>query len=256
VRMSKTNGEIIKLNDVWVYYARKPVLKKINLLVYNKDFLGIIGPNGGGKTTLLKVILGLVKPARGRISVFNLSPEEGRKYIGYVPQKPLFDPNFPISVFEVVMMGRYRRRGLFRSYTKEDKKVVLRALEKVGMDKYKNEQIGELSGGEQQKVFIARALVSEPKLLLLDEPLANVDERMRKELYELLGELNNQMTIILVSHDIGAVSTYVKKIACLSQTLFYHGKKEIRKEDLERVYQCPIDLIAHGIPHRVLRKHN
>ena len=247
--------EVVKLNNVWFYYDGKLALKEVNLLVYEKDFLGIIGPNGGGKTTLLKVILGLVKPNQGEVSIFNLFPEEGKKYIGYVPQNFLFDQDFPIDVFNVVMMGRYPRRGLINRYTKEDKKATLEALKKVNMVDYKDEQIGRLSGGEQQRVSLARALVNNPKLLLLDEPLASIDAKMRKSFYELLGKLNEEITIILISHDIGAVSTYVKKIACLNQVLFYHGAKEIKKQDLERVYQCPIDLIAHGVPHRVLRDH-
>jgi len=251
----KMKKEVVKLNNVWFYYDGKLALKEVNLLVYEKDFLGIIGPNGGGKTTLLKVILGLVKPNQGEVSIFNLFPEEGKKYIGYVPQNFLFDQDFPIDVFNVVMMGRYPRRGLINRYTKEDKKAVIEALKRVNMVDYKDEQIGRLSGGEQRRVFLARALVNNPKLLLLDEPLASIDAKMRKSFYELLGKLNEEITIILISHDIGAVSTYVKKIACLNQVLFYHGAKEIKKEDLERVYQCPIDLIAHGVPHRVLREH-
>ena len=253
--MVKMKKEIVKLNNVWFYYDGKLALKGVNLLVYEKDFLGIIGPNGGGKTTLLKVILGLVKPSRGEVSTFSLSPEEGKKYIGYVPQNLLFDQDFPIDVFNVVMMGRYPRRGLINRYTKEDKKAALEALNKVNMVDYKDEQIGGLSGGEQRRVFLARALVNNPKLLLLDEPLASIDAKMRKSFYETLGKLNEEITIILISHDISAVSTYVKEIACLNQVLFYHGTKEIKKEDLEKVYQCPIDLIAHGVPHRVLRRH-
>jgi len=248
--------EVIRLREVWVYYEKKLALKDVNLSIYEGDFLGIIGPNGGGKTTLLKVILGLIRPNQGRVLVFGLPPEKGRRFVGYVSQNSLFDRDFPIDVFSVVMMGRYARRGLVKRYTRKDKMAALEALKKVDMLDYKDEQIGKLSGGEQKRVFIARALVNDPKLLLLDEPLANVDAKVRGRLYELLRDLNKQMAIVLVSHDIGAVSTYVKEIACLNQVLFYHGTKEIKKEDLEKAYQCPIDLIAHGVPHRVLREHN
>jgi zinc transport system ATP-binding protein len=217
--------------------------------------LGIIGPNGGGKTTLLKVILGLLKPRQGKVTVLGDTPEKGRKYIGYVSQHSLFAQDFPVSVWDVVLMGRAGRAGLFRTYSGEDKRIARSTLETVEMLDYKDRQIGKLSGGEQQRVFIARALTAEPKLLLLDEPMAGVDAPMQTGFYELLSRLTQQMTIVLVSHDISAVSIYVDKIACLNRRLFYHNSKEISAEDLEATYQCPVELIAHGVPHRVLQKH-
>jgi zinc transport system ATP-binding protein len=246
---------IVKLEDIWVDYSGMVALSGINLSINQGDFLGIIGPNGGGKTTLIKVILGLIKPGRGKVSVFEKSPEEGRKFIGYVAQQSLSDLSFPISVGEVVLMGRAGKAGLFRRYSKKDKEFALHALKEVEMIEHKGKPIGKLSGGQRQRVFIARALACEPELLLLDEPTASIDSPMQTEFYELLKRLKRQMTIVLVSHDIGAVSIYVDKIACLNQRLFYHDAKEIKPEELEEIYHCPVDLIAHGVPHRILKEH-
>jgi zinc transport system ATP-binding protein len=248
--------ELVKLDDVWVHHDGVPILEGINLSVKSNDFLGIIGPNGGGKSTLLKVILGLIKPSRGKVSVMGQTPEKGRKFIGYISQFNLFDRDFPISVFDVVLMGRYSKTGLFHRYSEEDKRIAIEALETVEMLDYKDRQIGKLSGGEQQRVFIARALVTNPKLLLLDEPMASIDPNMQAEFYELLDRLKERLAIVLVSHDISAVSIYVNEIACLNHQLFYHGSKEISAEELEKSYHCPIQLIAHGtVPHRVLKEH-
>lgn len=248
--------EVVKLKDVWVYYDQVPALEGVSLSIEQNDFLGIIGPNGGGKTTLLKAILGLIMPSRGKVSVLGKPPQRSRNNIGYVPQHNLFDRDFPISVWDVVLMGRYGKAGLARRYSEEDRRTALEVLRTVGMLDYKNRQIGKLSGGEQQRVFIARALVSEPRLLLLDEPTASVDPAMQTEFYKLLEKLKQRMAIVLVSHDISAVSIYVDKIACLNRQLFYHGSKEIGAEVLEATYKCPVQLIAHGaVPHRVLKEH-
>ena len=247
--------EIISLKDIWVSYNDINVLEDINLSIYGQEFLGIIGPNGGGKTTLLKVILGLILPSKGEVQVFGGKPEKNRKYIGYVPQYPLFDREFPISVEEVVLMGRWGKNKYFKSYNQADKQKAQAALDLVGMLEFKNKQIGKLSGGQQQRVFIARALVTDPKVLLLDEPLASIDTLLQTGFYELLARLKKKIAIVLVTHDLTAVSIYVDKIACLNRRLFYHNSKEIRLEDLKATYHCPVDLIAHGIPHRVLRKH-
>jgi len=250
------NKAVVDLQDIWVHYDGVPILKGVSLSVKQDDFLGIIGPNGGGKTTLLKVILGLITPTRGTVSVMGKSPQRSRDNIGYVPQHNLFDRDFPISVWDVALMGRYSKTGLFRRYGEEDKRIAQSALERVGMLDFRERQIGKLSGGEQQRVFIARALASEPRLLLLDEPTASVDPTMQTEFYELLAGLKQQMAIVLVSHDISAISIYVEKIACLNQELFYHGSKEIKAEVLEATYKCPIHMIAHGtIPHTVLKEH-
>jgi len=247
--------EVIRLDDVWVQYGNLTVLEEVSLSVQNLDFLGIIGPNGGGKTTLLKVILGLIKPTRGKVTVFGDEPKKGRRFIGYVPQVSQFDRKFPVTALDVVLMGRLGRKGLLRKYTKEDKKVAYEALESVEMLEYEDSQVGELSGGQLQRVLLARALAADPKILLLDEPTASIDEPTKTELYELLKRMNKEITVVLVSHDIGVISAYVNKIACLNKRLFYHGSKEITTETIEETYQCPIELIAHGVPHRVLKEH-
>jgi len=155
----------------------------------------------------------------------------------------------------VVLMGRYGRAGMVKRFSEDDKKAALQALQTVEMLGYKDKQIGKLSGGEQQRVLIARALVAEPKMLLLDEPTTGVDMPMQTEFYELLAGLKHSMSIVLVSHDISAVSIYVDKIACLNHQLYYHGSKEVGPEILEATYKCPVQMIAHGIPHRVLKEH-
>jgi len=248
-------SEVIRLDDVWVKYGDLIILEDINLSVQNLDFLAIIGPNGGGKTTLLKVILGLIKPSQGSVTVLGDTPEKSRRFIGYVPQISHFDREFPVTVLDVVLMGRLGRKGIPKKYSEEDRRIAYKVLESVEMLSLRDKQIGKLSGGELQRVLLARALAADPKILLLDEPTASIDEPTKTKLYDLLKDLNRKVTIVLVSHDIGVISSYVDKIACLNRRLFYHGSKEIEAETIEKAYQCPIDLIAHGVPHRVLRKH-
>jgi zinc transport system ATP-binding protein len=247
--------EVVKLNNVCVQYDGTPVLEDINLSIHHDDFLGLIGPNGGGKTTLLKLMLGLVAPSRGEVTILGEPPEKGRRYVGYVPQHSLFDRDFPINVLEVVLTGRLSHTKPFRWYNKSDREAAADALRSVEMLDFRDRQIGMLSGGQQQRVFVARALVSEPRLLLLDEPMSSVDTPMQEEFYELLDRLKQRMPIVLVSHDISAVSVYVDKIACLNRKLYYHESKELTPEDLEAAYHCPIQMIAHGVPHRVLKEH-
>ena len=248
--------DVVRLENVWVSYNGTPALEDINLRVDEHDFLGIIGPNGGGKSTLLKVVLGLIRPQRGTVTVLGNPPARSRSSIGYVPQYSNYDHNFPVSVIEVVMMGRYGKRGILKPYDKSDREAAEKSLSRVGMLSQASTQIGQLSGGQQQRAFIARALVSEPQLLLLDEPTASVDSATQTNFYELLEDLKKGMAIIMVSHDIGAISVFVDKIACLNVQLFYHGSKEITPEILESTYKCPVQLIAHGeVPHRVLREH-
>jgi zinc transport system ATP-binding protein len=247
---------IISIRDLWVYRDAQIVLEDINLDLDSSDFLGLIGPNGGGKSTLLKIVLGLIKPSRGSIEIFGQNPAMARKSVGYMPQKTIFDKNFPLNALEVVLMGRFSRAGLMKRYNSGDQQAALDALAAVGMKDRAQKQIGLLSGGEQQRVFVARSLVGEPKLLLLDEPTTGIDAAQQSEFYELLSRLSQNMAIILVSHDLTAVSKYVNKIACLNQKLYYHGTKELTNEDIEKAYGCPVDMIAHGTPHRVLREHD
>jgi zinc transport system ATP-binding protein len=247
--------EIVKIENISVEINGNIILKNHHLNVYDDDFIGIIGPNGGGKTTLLRVILGLVAPTQGRITVFGKSASEGRKRIGYVPQVTSFDKDFPINVMDVVLMGRLSVRPLFQRYTSEDRNSVERALDRLEISHLKHRQIGQLSGGERQRVYLARAIVGNPELLLLDEPTASIDQKMKTSVYDLLGILKKDMAILLVTHDMGVISSHVDKIACLNCELFYHDNKEISQETMAAVYNCPVDLIAHGVPHRVLEKH-
>jgi zinc transport system ATP-binding protein len=250
--------KIVSISDLWVYRREHVVLEDINLELLEGDFLGLIGPNGGGKSTLLKAMLGLIKPDRGSITIFGKKPAAARCRMGYVPQKTVFDQSFPVKVLDVVLMGRYSRAGLLHRYDRQDRKAALEALQAVGMEERAEREIGALSGGEQQRVFVARSLVSDPELLLLDEPTAGVDSAQQTDFYDLLCHLNRDMgiAIVLVSHDVTAISTYVSKIACLNQRLYYHGSKELSNEDIEKAYGCPVEMIAHGTPHRVLRKHD
>ena len=245
--------EIISLKDIWVYFDSVVVLQNINLTVREGEFLGIIGPNGGGKTTLLKVILGLIRPAQGEVKVFGKDPAKARGLIGYVPQYSFFDLSFPISVFDTVLMGRYQ--GILKRYSIEDKKAATDALKAVDMWELKDEPIGQLSGGQRQRVFLARAIARQPKLLLLDEPTTSIDPQIQESFYKMLLELKKKMTIVMVTHDISAVSVYVDKVACLNRELFYHGSKNKTLEELKRTYTCPIDLITHGIIHKFPQGH-
>ncbi len=241
----------LELDHVWAGYDDHDILKDVTLSVDEQEFLGIIGPNGGGKTTLLKVILGILKPNRGTVKVFGQPPSRVHRLIGYVPQYLQFDRQFPISVWDVVLMGRLGKLGMRPFYSKQDKEAALDALSQVQMEEFRGVQLSTLSGGQQQRVLIARALCSDPKLILLDEPTASIDKKMQKSIYELLTEINKSTTIILVTHDIGVLSSYVKKIGCINKYLIYHDDRELTKEMLEAAYECPVDLIAHGVPHRV-----
>ncbi|MEB3174540.1 MAG: metal ABC transporter ATP-binding protein [Cyanobacteriota bacterium] len=246
---------VIDLQDVWVYYDQTPALEAVNFQVQPGDFIGLIGPNGGGKTTLLKVLLGLIKPRRGRVRLLDRPVTQARRWVGYVPQSLEFDRAFPIAVAEVVRMGRLGRRRLFQPYTAQDDAIVARCLEQVKMLDFQDCPLGDLSGGQRQRVYIARALASEPQILLLDEPTANVDSQIQQSVYDLLQELNQTLTIILISHDLAAVSRAVKTVGCLNRRLYYHGDRLLTPEMIEQAYQCPVDLIAHGLPHRVFPEH-
>ncbi|MFO7932961.1 MAG: ABC transporter ATP-binding protein [Bacteroidales bacterium] len=242
---------LVQLNNVDVAYQNNLVLSNVSLSVYYRDFLGIIGPNGGGKTTLLKVILGFLKPARGTIT-YTLSRSE----IGYLPQGNQIDDRFPITVKEVVASGLEKGLKIHQRFTPREKQQIDSVLEKVGLKHLRKRPIGELSGGELQRTMVARAIVSSPRMLILDEPNTHVDNKFEMELYDLLKELNEFMTILLVSHDIGTISPYISSIACVNRSLHYHPSNEINAEQL-KVYNCPIEIITHGpVPHRVMKTHN
>jgi zinc transport system ATP-binding protein len=247
--------ELVKIKGLHFSYNGLTVLDGVDLKVEENDFLGIIGPNGGGKTTLLKIMLGLLKPTAGEITILGGAPEDARKKIGYVPQYSRFDESFPINVMDVVLLGLMGNKAAGRPFSRASHQRALAALERTGMADLAGRAIGKLSFGQRQRVFIARAIAAEPLLLLLDEPTSSIDTTGQGNFYDILAELKNSMAIILVTHDMGAVSKYVEKIGCLNRKLYYHGSGEISGQDLEKVYGCPVDLIAHGVPHRVMKEH-
>lgn len=244
--------KVVEMRGVCFSFNGRPALAAVDFDLYEGDFVGIIGPNAGGKTTLLKVILGLLEPDDGTVEVFGRPPKEARGLVGYVPQYARFDRSFPIGVRRAVGMGALGRGSPTRADAKE---AVERALERVELAGVADRQIGQLSGGQLQRVLIARALVAEPRLLLLDEPTSSVDTRIGRSVHELLDELSNEITIVLVSHDIGVISRHVHTIACLNVEMHYHHSKELTPDLLEAMYGCPVDLVAHGHPHRVLEHH-
>ncbi|MCY6371983.1 metal ABC transporter ATP-binding protein [Clostridium ganghwense] len=249
-------NKLIEISKASVYYDDVCALKNINLEVKEKEFLAVLGPNGGGKSTLLKLILGFKEPKHGEIKVLQSVPKKTRSFIGYVPQFSKFDKSFPISVEDVILMGKLHKGFMpFYKFSQKDKENAYEIMKKLHIYHLKSRQIGQLSGGQLQRVLIARALTLEPKILLLDEPTASLDAQTKTEIYKLLKELNKEITIILVTHDIGVVSAYVTSIACINKELYYHGKAEMSNDVITKVYGCPVDLIAHGVPHRVLATH-
>lgn len=246
----------VHLENVSVYYGQTPAVSNVCLEIAEGEYLGIIGPNGGGKSTLLKAILGLVPVTSGMIEIFGHNLKDSKKHIGYVPQFAQIERNFPISLIDVVITGR-PNPGIhpFSHHSKNDMQIVETLLEKVGLSELANRQVSELSGGEFQKMLIARALAVQPQLLILDEPTASVDAVSRSQIFNLLAELSKTITIILVTHDLMAVSSQVHRLACMNTELVYHGEPELSNDIVNHLYGCPVDLIAHGVPHRVLQEH-
>lgn len=249
------NTPVIKIRDLWFSFKDAPVLSGVNLTIHSGDFLAILGPNGGGKTTLLKLMLGLLKPDQGTVRVFDRPPGEVVHRIGYVPQDVGVKKTFPISVLDVVLMGRLRPGIGWSRYSSADTSAVQDALDQMEMWELRSRRIEQLSGGQRQRVNIARALVDEPEILLLDEPTSSVDTKGQTDLYDLLEKLNETMTILVVSHDLSIISSYVKSVACVNRQVFFHDAPEVTADMLEMAYQCPVELIAHGLPHRVLEHH-
>ena len=252
---------IIEIKDLDFEYNGEPVLKDVNATIRPKDFVAIIGPNGGGKTTLLKLILGLLKPAKGTILVDGKTPQEASSCIGYVPQDVHINRSFPITVIDVVLMGKLDPTQRLSRRSDENRRDALEALDRLDMADYADKKIGLLSGGQRQRVFIARALTTHPKLLLLDEPTASIDTKGQADFYRLLKEINQDITVLVVSHDLLVISRYVKSVACVNKNLHYHDQAEITGDMLGAMYLCtveevcPVELVAHGLPHRVLAEH-
>ena len=227
---------VINIEKLSFAYEKEKILENINLQVKEKEFLAIIGPNGGGKSTFLKLLLGIIKPKNGNISIFNQKPSKSLSQIGYVPQNTNINTNFPIKVLEVVTMGHIGDR-------KKEKFCALNSLKQVGMENYANHKIGSLSGGQRQRVMIARALCAHPKILLLDEPTSNIDIKGQKEVYNLLQELNKFITIVVVSHDISVILEYASSVLHINKKAAFHDISNNKKFHTKNEHFCEVELL-------------
>lgn len=241
------------MKSVSVKYGVVPVLENVSFKIYQNDFIGVIGPNGGGKTTLLKAILGLVKPYSGELLLNDRFISQQK--IGYLPQISTGDKNFPLSVKDVILSGLMAGKSIFSGMNSDDRKKAKRVIDELGLSGTESASLNQLSGGQLQRVFLGRAIIGDPELLLLDEPGNFVDATFEKDFYEKLKDLNKRMAILMVSHDVGTISAHIKSFACVNKNLHYHPSHEITNDDL-LAYGCPIQLITHGdVPHTVLKKH-
>ena len=244
---------VVEVRDVAFSYGVVPVIEGVDLEVGAGEFLGIVGPNAGGKSTLLKLILGLLEPQFGYIRVLGKRPREATRKIGYVPQYPSFPRDFPVSVAQAVLLGRFgygSRSGWTGAlkpggYSRADRTAAHGALEEVEAADLAGRQIGSLSGGQLQRVLLARALVSEPSVLILDEPTANIDLRLENDIFDLLRRLNARMTILVVSHDVAYISSYITRVACVNRTLVCHGTDAIDGKVIQDLYGEPVRMVAH-----------
>ena len=254
-------GEIpdIDVEDCFFSFNGASVLKDVNIRIYHGDFVAVIGPNGGGKTTLVKLILGLLKPGKGRVRLLGDDPARTCRRVGYMPQYSTGEKGFPITVFEVALLGRLGQTGRGCTFNRKDREAAARVLKLVGMEAYKHKRIGELSGGQVQRTLLARALISDPEVLFLDEPMASIDIDGQTMLFDLLGELNKQMTILFVTHDVGLLAKNVKSVICVNETVFFHHEPKITPDMasllMGKSETCPVEMVAHGLPHRVLGRH-
>jgi zinc transport system ATP-binding protein len=255
-------GEIaVKLDGVWVNFNGATILEDVNLEIEAGRYVGILGPNGAGKSTLLKVILGLIHPGRGEVRVFGQDPARLRygDMVGYLPQRPLGNPRFPVTALDVVLMGRYGRIGLLKRPRQPDRELALSRLTDLGIPHLAHRLIGDLSGGEQQRVFIARALCVEPRLLVLDEPTVSLDACVQDEIFVLINSLKEKLnlTVLVVSHDIGGVAHHVDDVVCINRRIHVHQPPPIGRLGLENTFGCTVEYLFHGeIPHRVVKAHD
>jgi zinc transport system ATP-binding protein len=237
---------VISIQDLSFSYGESPVLDSVNLEILEGEFVGLVGPNAGGKSTLLKLVLGLLEPHTGRIRVLGQPPRQAVRRIGYVPQFPTFPRDFPISVEQVVLTGRLGFGPMLGWYRSNDRAAAHRVLAEVDALDLTGRRIGTLSGGQLQRVLLARALVAEPVILILDEPTANIDQRMEGDIFDLLARLNERLTILVVSHDIAFISGYVGRVACLNRTLVCHGTESVDGDLVHRLYGENIRQVAHA----------
>jgi len=239
---------IIEFEDVSFAFGHHLVLDHIDFSVEQGEFATIVGPNGGGKTTLLKLILGSLRPDSGRISVFGQAPEKACIKVGYMPQYAHLDPKFPVTVMDVVLMGRLGQ-SRFGFYTKKDWQAAYQALEYIQIAHLENSHLSQLSGGQRQRVLIARALCTQPDLLLLDEPASNIDPASESALFSILKKLNTKMTILIVSHDLGFVSRYVNRVICVNKTLVVHPTSAVNGMVISEMYGADVCLVRHDYSH-------
>ncbi len=226
--------DIIELKDVSFSYNGEELIENVSLKIYEKDFLGIVGPNGGGKTTLIKLILGLLRPDSGEIKVFGKSPKKGRREVGYLSQFEDIDFNYPITVEQVVMTSTLGN-SLFKWFSEKDRMIAEDAMKKMKIFEFKDKMLSELSGGEKQRVFISRAIASKPKIIILDEPTANVDIKMKEDLYRILKEINKGIAVVVVDHNLELISKYAKEVACINKCNFHSlGYHEKGKDIIQR----------------------
>jgi zinc transport system ATP-binding protein len=242
---------VVQISNVSFSYNGRPILSQVNLEIQAKDFMAMIGPNGGGKSTLIKLMLGLLRPSSGSIRILNRPPGKASHRLGYVPQNTHINPDFPVSVLDVVLMGQLQPGNRRIRHSRQDRVVAHEALDKMGMGAHCQRRIGELSGGQRQRVFIARALVCDPDILLLDEPTAHIDTKGQTDLYQLLKTLNQEMTIVVVSHDLLLLSPYVKSVACVNGRLHYHPRRQLIGESMEEI--CPVELVSQGLAHNLMK---
>lgn len=240
------DNPLVTFENVSFSYNGTSVLEDVSFKIQERTFISIVGPNAGGKTTLLKLMLGLLKPSQGIIEIFGQPPEKARPRIGYMPQYVQFDPNFPVSVLDVVLMGRLGNGARFGPYRKTDKAVALESLHKLEMDKLRNRPFRALSGGQRQRALIARALAAEPELLLLDEPTSNVDMAVETELFELLNTMSGKITVVVVSHDLGFVSQYVQKVICVNHRVMVHPTSAVTGEVINALYGSDVRMVRHN----------
>ncbi|MEJ2644510.1 MAG: ABC transporter ATP-binding protein [Gammaproteobacteria bacterium] len=236
---------VVRLADVSFSYGGPLALEHVSLEIAEREFLGLVGPNGGGKSTLLKIVLGLLEPDAGRVTVFGRPPAQARGQIGYVPQYTAFARDFPMSVEEVVLLGRLGRTRLWGGYRRQDRALARRAMEETNIADLARRRLNTLSGGQFQRMLIARALTSEPRLLILDEPTANIDLRAEQNIFDLFRRLNERMTVLVVSHDIGFITQYVSRVACLNRTLVCHPTAALSGDIIKDLYGTPVRMIEH-----------
>jgi len=231
--------------------GKQEILTNISLPLYERDYLVIMAPNGGGKTTLLKCMLGLLKAQSGKIVYHDIKRPE----FGYVPQFTTFDKLMPLRVYDFIETGLISEYHPFKRRNNDNKDLIEKQLNAFSLNDLAYSSISEISGGQLQRALLARALIQNPKVLFLDEPTTFIDSESRGNLSEILKNLNKDIAIVMITHDTSAVDDHVKNIACVNRTLYYHGRDEHIEGSLEKVYGCPIELIGHGLPHRVLKEH-